>query len=342
MGCLRSILLLTLFAGIAFPQAGPGSQSDPAPGRQITGQVRLAGQAAPAGVTVVLRIVNSKYATPANEPEVARAVTDSSGRFVFDRLESVGHGGREFFAVTTQAAGYAPAYRVVDLTLSSLATANLDLAKAPSEARANGDSPKPRQPSPAAIEPLARAQELLFRKNDPAASIPEFKKAVKADPWYAPGYILLGLAYMQTGQWSDAQWAFTEATKVEPGNAQAYLGLGSALNEQHDYAGAQKALEQSLDVNPNSAEAHYELARTLGALSKWEQAAPHALRAIAINPDYAGPHALMGNVYLEQQDLKSALAEFREYLRLAPDGSLAPSVKQMVVDLEKQTTNQSH
>src|SRR5258707_974133 len=128
-------------------------------------------------------------------------------------------------------------------------------------------------------------------------------------------------------------WRFPKATP--PDNAQAFLGLGSALNEQHDYAGAQKALEHSLDLKPDSAEAHYELARTLGALGKWAAAEPHARRAIESNRDYAGPHALMGNVYLDQQDPQSALAEFREYLRLDPQGSLALSVKQTVTEIEK-------
>lgn len=341
MGKSAIFLLLTLLSGFAFPQSASTPPAETPAARQITGQVRLAGQAAPAGVTVVLRIVNSKYATPSNEAEVARTVTDSAGKFVFDHLESVGgRNGREFFAVTAQSAGYA-GYRVVDLTLAAQATATLDLQKASDASAGHGDSPAPRRPSPAASDALARAQELLFRKHDPAASIPEFMKAVKADPWYGPGYVLLGLAYMQTQRWGDAEWAFTEATKVEPGNAQAYLGLGSALNEQHDYTGAQKALEHSLELDPNSAEAHYELARTFGALGKWELAAPHAQRAIEINPDYAGPHALMGNVYLDRQDLKPALVEFREYLRLAPDGNLASSVKQMISDIEEEIESRS-
>lgn len=192
-----------------------------------------------------------------------------------------------------------------------------------------------RAPKPAAQEALDRAQDLLFRKKDPAASVDEFKKAVKADPWYAPSYVLLGLAYMQLQRWGDAQLAFEEATKVDPDNAQGYLGWGSALNEQKDYAGAQKALERSLQLNPESAEAHYELARTFGARNQWQAAGPHAQRAIELNPDYAGPHAIMGNVYLDQQDLASARDEFKAYLRLDPQGNLAPAARQIIAEIEK-------
>lgn len=316
--------------------------------RQITGQVRVGSQAAPPGIPVVLQLVSSRYASSSNAPEVAHTVTDRKGAFVFDHLEAVGHnGGRELFAVSSQPPGYALAFQVVDLTFAAHdeVTLNLEKAKpAPSPGTASGagdvDSDASLAPTShraanaEAREALSKAQDLLFRQHHAAASVDEFKRALKSDPWYGPGYVLLGLAYMQLQRWSDAESAFTEATKVEPGNVQAYLGLGSALNEQHNYAAARKALEQALELNPDSAEAHYELARTFAAQNKWEEAAPHVRRSIEINPDYAGSHALMGNIYLMQQDLPFALAEFQEYLRLDPQGTLAPSVKALIAEIQ--------
>jgi len=340
--CMRSFFLITLglVAGLS---ANAGAESQTGGGRQITGEVRMGGQPAPAGIAVALQIVSSRYATPGNGPVAIRTVTDDKGFFAFNHLEVLGHnGGQEFFAVSARPAGYALAYQVVDLTLASRGEAKLILQKQASEPENAGNASggpgstnAPRPANPGADEARARGEELLFRKHDLEGSIAEFKKAVKSDPWYGPGYILLGLAYMQAQRWSDAQFAFTEASKVGPGNAQAFLGLGSALNEQHDYAGARKALEQSLELNPDSAEAHYELARTLGALGKWQEAQPHASRAIEINSDYAGPHALMGNIYLAQRNPTLALREFREYLRLDPEGNLAPQVKQIIVEIEK-------
>ena len=344
---MRSHILFVLCfaAGLSTFAAG---QSQSAEARQITGQVLVGGQPAPAGVTIVLQIVAGRFTEPSSEPASVRTVTDSKGRFAFNGLEAIGqNAGHEFFAVSVKSAGYARAYQVVDLTRSPREEVSFVLQKESTRAEAAGSasypappgtapSGSPRRPANAqAQQALDKAQELLFQKHDPAGSIDEFKKALKSDPWYGPGYILLGLAYMQTQRWGDAQLAFSEASKVEPGNAQAFLGLGSSLNEQQDYAGARKALEHSLDLNPDSAEAHYELARALGALGKWQEAGPHASRAMEINPDYPGPHALMGNVYLEEQNPTFALAEFREYLRLDPQGSLAPAVKQMIPELEK-------
>jgi tetratricopeptide (TPR) repeat protein len=215
-----------------------------------------------------------------------------------------------------------------------------------SQATRAAQSPEPAKPTPTpeghkrrnlpeVEEAMSKGQELLFRKHDARASVEEFKRAIKLDPWYGQAYMLLGLARMQLAQWSDAQWAFTEAEKVEPGNAKAYLGEGSALNEQKDYAGAQKALEHSLELRPDSAEAHYELARSLWGLGKWQAAEPHVRQAIDLNRDYAGPHALMGNIYLQQEDPEAALKEFEECLRLDPASSLAPAVKEMIAQLKK-------
>ncbi len=192
-----------------------------------------------------------------------------------------------------------------------------------------------RKYSPEVEEAMNKGQELLFKKHDPKASLDEFKRAIKLDPWYGQAYMLLGLAQMQLGQWSDAQWAFEEAGKVEPGNAKAYLGAGSALNEQKNYAVAQKALEHSLELRPDLAEAHYELARSLWGQGKWQAAEPHVRQAIELNKDYAGPHALMGNIYLQEENPEAALKEFEECLRLDPESSMAPAIKEKIAEIKK-------
>jgi tetratricopeptide (TPR) repeat protein len=234
--------------------------------------------------------------------------------------------------------------KVVDLTEDTHGEVTLDLRPVQLSGTTESSSAKPGAAGDRAAksdsskagsqEALLAGQALLFQKHDPEAAAVQFKQAVKLDPWNEQAYMLLGLAQMQLQRWDEAQYAFQEATKVQPGNAQAFLGVGSALNEQHQYAEAQKPLEHSLELKPDSAEAHYELARSLAALDKWDAAAPHVQRAIELNPDYAGPHALMGDIYVRRQDASSALAEFKDYLRLAPNGSLAPQVQKMVNQLE--------
>jgi tetratricopeptide (TPR) repeat protein len=210
---------------------------------------------------------------------------------------------------------------------------------AQSSAEATKPTPTPetrkRRNIPEVEDAMSKGQDLLFKQHDAKGSVEEFKRAIKLDPWYGQAYMLLGLARMQLGQWSDAQWAFEEAEKVEPENAKSWLGAGSALNEQKDYTAAQKALEHSLELRPDSAEAHYELARSLWGLGKWQAAEPHVRQAIDLNKEYAGPHALMGNIYLQQENPEAALKEFEESLRLDPESSMAPAMKQMIAELKK-------
>ena len=218
---------------------------------------------------------------------------------------------------------------------SSAATRASQPAQAAQSTPTPAPETHPRRSIPEVEDAMAKGQELLFKKHDPRASLDEFKRAAKLDPWYGPAYMLLGLAQMQLQQWSDAQWAFEEAAKVEPENAKAYLGEGSALNEEKNYLEAQKAIQHSLEIRPDSAEAHYELARSFWGMGKWQAAELHVRRAIELNRDYAGPHALMGNIYLQQEDPEAALAEFQECLRLDPEGSLAPSVKEIITQIKK-------
>src|SRR6476660_4106238 len=68
-----------------------------------------------------------------------------------------------------------------------------------------------RRSIPEVEDAMAKGEELLFKKHDARASLDEFKRAAKLDPWYGQAYMLLGVAQMQLQQWSDAQWAFEEA-----------------------------------------------------------------------------------------------------------------------------------
>ena len=77
------------------------------------------------------------------------------------------------------------------------------------------------------------------------------------------------------------------------------------------------------------------LARSLWGLGKWQSAEPHLRQAIELNKDYAGSHALMGNIFLQREDPEAALAEFEECLRLDPEGSMAPAVKEIIAQLKK-------
>ncbi|HKW77145.1 MAG TPA: tetratricopeptide repeat protein, partial [Terriglobales bacterium] len=154
------------------------------------------------------------------------------------------------------------------------------------------------------------------------------------EPKYGPLYPLLGTAYIQTQQWPEARSAFEKATKLEPSSAEAFLGLGVVLNTQQDFSGARKVLEHSLQLKPESAAAHFEMAKSFWGEGKWQDAEPHARKALEIDKNFPMAHVIMGNIYLRRRDAHSALMEYQEYLRLAPEGQESGPVKEMITKIQ--------
>jgi|SRR5215831_424529 len=337
---LVNLLIATsIFSGIAMAQRG----MDASP-RSINGQVRLENRPAPQGVLVFLDYPTAGGGVmPASRGELARVVTDSSGRFVFDHLELIGQrGGKERFAVSVHFAGYKDAFDVVDLTFAPRAYVNIEMHTDTSHdspsvpAGGPGEAVSARGPStPAAQEAMTRGEQELVQERNPKASINDFRKVVQLDPEYEPAYLLLGTAYMQTQEYGEAEAAFQKATKLDPQDAVAFLGIGASLNQRGDFGNAQKPILHSLELNPNYVEAHCELGRSLWALGKWEEAEPHVRKSLELNKDFPLAHVLMGNIYLRKRDANAALNEFQEYLRLDPQGQHAEATRQMVVKLQK-------
>ena len=312
--------------------------------RQITGHVRLAGKAAPQGVLIFLdSAVASGDEVPSSRGELGRTMTDSAGRFVFDRLETIGtRAGKERFSVSAHYAGYKDAFEIVDLTFSPRAFVTIEMHRDPSQDVPNvppggpggAISAAPRPASPAAQDAMAKAESLL-EKRDPKASIIEFKKVVKLEPEFGPAYLMLGAAYMQIQEFSDAESAFEKAAKLDSGSGVAFLGIGASLNQRGDFSGAVKPLTRSLELAPNLAEAHYELGRSYWALGKWQDAEPHVRKAIELNKEFPMAHVLMGNIQLRHKDGNAALSEYQEYVRLDPQGPKVPEVQAEIAKLQK-------
>jgi Tfp pilus assembly protein PilF len=340
---LLALALSVLLSWCSSALAQTGTQTT-AP-RAIDGYVHADNHPASAGVMVFLDHAPSRDAPPpAASGELGRVTTDSSGRFQIQFFQSSLAGSTGLYAVTAHCPGYRDVSQIVDLTFSPRATVRLELYRDTSKALPNVPPGGPgdtlvvhHPPSSEAQVALKKGQQLLMEKHDPKGSIESFKKALKHDPAYVPAYLLLGAAYLQTQDWTEAQSAFEKAAKLDPANPQALLGLGVARDGLKDFNGAQKPLEQSLQLAPNSAEAHYELGRSLWALGKWQEAEPHATQALAINKDFPPSHVLMGNIYLRRRDAAAALREFNEYLRLDPQGPFAAPVKGMVEKIQKAT-----
>ncbi len=174
-----------------------------------------------------------------------------------------------------------------------------------------------------------------MKENKLDAGISHLRKAVKLYDVYPTAYTLLGTAYLEQKNWKDAETALQKSISFDSNSADAYLALGAVFNQTKNYPQAETALLRGLELKPEAFAGHYELAKTYWSLGRWREAAPHVRKAVSGMPDVASPHVLLGNVLLRESKPKEALHEYQEYLRLEPDGLMAPGVRQMIEKVEK-------
>jgi len=188
-------------------------------------------------------------------------------------------------------------------------------------------------PEPARLE-FSKGEEALRAKNTDE-SVKHFQKAIKLFDAYPQAYRMLGDAFVEKQQWPEAEAALKKSIELQPGLAPAYFDLGALRNQTKNYSGAEEALKKGLELAPDATVGKYELAKTYWAMGRWQDAAPLAAETVIALPDLAPAHVLLANIRLKQRDAAGALHEYQEYLRIEPQGAMAPQVRDMVEKIQK-------
>jgi Flp pilus assembly protein TadD len=263
--------------------------------------------------------------------------TDVQGKFNFDALPLTA------FYLTIEGQGFRPYSTRVDISMSKMAyemiTLRLDkppqVKAVPPEGPNSSVSAKDAAAPDNAQQEYTKGQKLLMQDHQPHDSITHLQRAIELYPSYSSAYVLLGMALFQDGKPQDAHAALDKAMAVDPKSAAPYIMLGMLQNQERDFPGAEKSLTHGVELDPNAPEARYELAKACFAQGKWQDAEPHAQKAVAIMPAMAPAHVLLGNIALKKKDGAGAIREFKEYLKLDPQGPMVPGVTQMVQKLEQ-------
>ena len=327
---VRLLLLAATLVTLLDPSPGWGQRTVPTHPASIRGQIRLSdGPPAPLGIPVYLEKRESGTA--------GQTQTDRQGKFEFEGVEPA------IYVVRVHAQGY------LDIVSDELNVVQMPMAYVNLTLR-----PDPRYKNPfvttapggvisaeslnapeGARKNLASGEELLQKGSDLPKSIEFFKKAVKAYPKYSEAYLMMGLAYRAQNNYDEAAGALRKCIEINANSAAAYTVLGEIQNQKQDYAGAEKTLLKAVALNSDSSQAQEELARTYWALGRWQEADPHAAKALTLAPNSPSAHLIMGNIQLRKRDGQAALQQFQEYLKLDPQGAMAPSVRDLVGKLEK-------
>lgn len=170
-------------------------------------------------------------------------------------------------------------------------------------------------------------------------AIKEFKKATELEPSLADGFVSLGQAYMENGEYTSAIAPLKHALELNPDSPPAHQLLGYALLSQGYAAEAIPHLERSSDktalgiaqiqtgqlteaianlqaalaAHPNDQDLLYYLGRACGMLSKQS-----IETLLAAYPDSARAHQAMAENYFVLRRMPEAEKEYRDALRLRP------------------------
>lgn len=188
-------------------------------------------------------------------------------------------------------------------------------------------------PETARLE-FSKGEEAMRAKNADE-SVKHFQKAIKLYDAYPQAYRMLGDAFVEKQQWPEAESALKKSIELQPDLAPAYFDLGALRNQTKNYPGAEEALKKGLELTPDATVGKYELAKTYWGMGRWQDAAPFAADTVKALPDLAAAHVLLANIRLKQRDAAGALHEYQEYLRIEPQGSMAPQVREMIEKIQK-------
>ncbi len=145
-------------------------------------------------------------------------------------------------------------------------------------------------------------------------SIRLFKQVLAGDPSYKGANFFLGLSYFGKNEFLPSIDSFERELKTAKPHPRTHYYLGLALQSSGRIDEAISHLHQSLAQDPKDADALYELARL------HKNASLHSIEALkALDPDSFQLHALMGEVYADQERYSDAIEEYQKAVAKRPD-----------------------
>jgi tetratricopeptide (TPR) repeat protein len=168
--------------------------------------------------------------------------------------------------------------------------------------------------APESLETLKRLGVLEQTELKFDDSIRLFKQVLASDPSYKGVNFFLGLSYFGKNEFLQSIDCFERELKTPKPHPRTQYYLGLALQSSGRMDEAISHLNQSLAQDPKDADALYELARL------HKNASLHSIEALkALDPDSFQLHALMGEVYADQERYSDAIEEYQKALAKRPD-----------------------
>lgn len=196
-----------------------------------------------------------------------------------------------------------------------------------------------------AYEWYLKGRYLIVRRTETPlrAAVEAFRKAVAADPGYAPAWSGLAEALVLLGYYTatpfgevlpEARRAAERAVSIDPGLGEAHASLAFVAQNERSWDEAQREITKAIELAPGYATAYLRYGAELSRLGRYDEAIAVLERARQLDPASLPIRAAPANVYAAAGDLARAETIWREALDL--DSEYMPSRRNLAELYEAQ------
>ena len=257
-----------------------------------------------------------------SHPQHLRLVLDLNGQTM--PVHSVEHRANEILAKLGKQGGDSSSVRTQVLFSRSRTTpASRRALKSPAPIMAAVPTPPP--PSPqiepeqsTSQKPLSQQAryhleqgQILYDAGKIDAAVVEWKETLRLAPQTAQAHHLLGLAFRDQKDHTQAATAFQQALRLEPDNATAHVHLARAFEALGKEQEAFDTYQKALQLVPSAPYVHNRLGYILAEREDWQGAANAWYQTIQLAPHYAYAYANYGEALEKMGREKDALATYK-------------------------------
>ncbi len=257
-----------------------------------------------------------------SHPQHLRLVLDLNGQTM--PVHSVEHRANEILAKLGKQGGDSSSVRTQVLFSRSQTTpASQRALKSPAPIVAAVPTPPPPSPqiepeqsaSPRPLSQQARYHleqgQILYDAGKIDAAVAEWKETLRLAPQTAQAHHLLGLAFRDQKDHTQAATAFQQALRLEPDNATAHVHLARAFEALGKEQEAFDTYQKALQLVPSAPYVHNRLGYILAEREDWQGAANAWYQTIQLAPHYAYAYANYGEALEKMGREKDALATYK-------------------------------
>ena len=159
--------------------------------------------------------------------------------------------------------------------------------------------------------------------------------AVSAYPCYARAQTDLAMVLTEQRDFKQAEEALKKSISCDPGYIDADLEFGGLLNAEKRFAEADTILEQGVRQSPAAWQFYYQIGIAQYGLRNYGAAELELTKAQSLAPSPPGELKVkLADVYLKENAFPKAYAAMADYLKMEPDGRLAPRVKEIMKQMQ--------